>query len=248
VIAAECCYGAELYDPSQAADQQPIANSYFERGAVGFFGSTNTAYGEATRSSAADFITQYFMINVLAGASLGRACLEARQKFVDEQRLDKYNLKTLAQFILLGDPSLHPCREDDQNEKKIKALEDGQTARRIRRLDLAAMGKSKGESATFGGKKKRNPAKKLARRVTSIARQLGVRAQQVESFDVSGGLLYSGAMRSREFRPSMTVVSQKSRPITRIVDGKKRTRHHVKAVVVHTHEGGIADVAHYISR
>ena len=80
--------------------------------------------------SAADFITQYFLVNVLNGASLGRACLEARQKFVDEQYLDIYNLKTLAQFVLLGDPALHPCREDDPDERARKDLADQTAARR----------------------------------------------------------------------------------------------------------------------
>ena len=46
----------------------------------------------------------------------------------------------------------------------------------------------------------------------------------------------------------MIEVSQASRPITDIVGGKVHTRHRVKAVVVHTHEGGIARVAHYISK
>jgi hypothetical protein len=248
VIAAECCYGAELYDPKREKDEKPpIAISYFKRGAVGFFGSTNTAYGEAVRMSAADVITRYFMINVLGGASLGRACLQARQKFVDTEDLDIYNLKTIAQFILLGDPSLQPCQED-ADDKKIESLTDQSTARRIRRMELSALGKSAGESSAFGGKKERNPAKKLATRAKSIARKLGVKPQKIESLDVSGGPLYRNSMRSHEFRPRMVVVSEKSKPTRRTAGEHKRPIRDIKAVVIHTHNGGVARVAHYISR
>ena len=46
----------------------------------------------------------------------------------------------------------------------------------------------------------------------------------------------------------MIELSQASKPIKEMVAGKERTRHRVRAVVVHTHEGGIARVAHYISK
>jgi hypothetical protein len=46
---------------------------------------------------------------LLLGAPLGRALLEARQQFVlDTPLLHPSDLKTLAQFSLLGDPSIHP--------------------------------------------------------------------------------------------------------------------------------------------
>ncbi|MEY4754896.1 MAG: hypothetical protein RJA44_2571, partial [Pseudomonadota bacterium] len=46
---------------------------------------------------------------VLAGASLGRAVLEARQQFAGQRtHLDPFDLKTLVQFYLLGDPSVQP--------------------------------------------------------------------------------------------------------------------------------------------
>jgi hypothetical protein len=248
VVAAECCYGAELYDPKREKDEKPpIAISYFSRGAVGFFGSTNTAYGEATRMGAADILTQYFLIQVLGGASLGRACLRARQKFVDTEDLDIFNLKTIAQFILLGDPSLQPCLEDP-DEAAIEKLADPSAARRIRRMELSALGKSAGESSAFGGKKERNPAKKLATRAKSIARKLGVKPHKIESFDVSGGPLYRNSMRSHQFRPRMVVVSEKSKPIQRTTGEHKRPIRDIKAVVIHTHNGGVARIAHYLSR
>lgn len=249
VIAAECCYGASLYKLEDEKRQRPpIANSYFERGAIAFFGSTNTAYGDAARLSAADYLTQYFLLNVLAGASLGRACLEARQFFVNDKDFDNYCKKTIAQFILLGDPSLHPCLEDDAADNQLKQMADQKTARRIRRMELAALGKSAGEAAAFGSKKGRKPTGNLAKQAKSIARKLGVRPHNIESYDVSGGPLYRGAMKSQKFQPRMIEVSQASPPIKEMVAGKEHIRHRVKAVVVHTHDGGIARVAHYISK
>ena len=92
---------------------------------------------------------------MLAGASLGRACLEARQFFVNDKDFDNYCKKTIAQFILLGDPSLHPCVEDDAADRQLKEMADQKTARRIRRMELSALGKSAGEAAAFGGRKGR---------------------------------------------------------------------------------------------
>lgn len=49
---------------------------------------------------------------MLGGASLGLAALMARQQFVDRtSQMDAVDLKTLAQFYLLGDPSVHPIAE-----------------------------------------------------------------------------------------------------------------------------------------
>jgi hypothetical protein len=113
VIAAECCYGAELWDVANApaADVFGICSTYLGHKAYGFFGSTNIAYGPTDKNEDADLICRFFLESVLAGASLGRAALEARQRYVREaRRLDPTDLKTLAQFLLLGDPSIHPVK------------------------------------------------------------------------------------------------------------------------------------------
>ena len=115
VVAAECCYGAQLYNPKDADNNQlSIANTYFKNQAIGFMGSSTIAYGPADSQGLADLINQYFIKNILAGASSGRAMLEAQQKFlsVSGPHLDPYELKTLAQFYLLGDPSLVPVIEE----------------------------------------------------------------------------------------------------------------------------------------
>ncbi|MGX5817300.1 hypothetical protein ACWKWU_03840 [Chitinophaga lutea] len=111
IAAAECCYGAQLYDPVQTEVNQPsIAQTYLQNHALAFTGSSTIAYGPTEGQGLADLLTQYFLINTLKGASTGRALLEARQRFLDEMgpSLDPYELKTIAQFYLLGDPSLTP--------------------------------------------------------------------------------------------------------------------------------------------
>src|SRR5262249_8748979 len=109
VVAAECCYGAELYDPAEAGGRAGICSPYLSHGAYGFFGSSTIAYGPPDGNGSADLICQYFLERVLRGASLGRAALEARQQFARAASvLDPVDLKTLAQFSLMGDPSVHP--------------------------------------------------------------------------------------------------------------------------------------------
>ncbi len=109
VVAAECCYGAELYDPKAADKHLGIPNQYLLEGAYGFFGSTTVAYGPSNDNDWADLLCQYFFKSLISGASLGRAALEARQNYIlHKGHLSANDLKTLAQFILLGDPAVTP--------------------------------------------------------------------------------------------------------------------------------------------
>lgn len=117
LVAAECCYGAELFNPDNEGNNNlGIANTYLGNKAVAFAGSSTIAYGPASGQGLADLITQYFIKNILLGASTGRAFLEARQQFLSASgpHLDPYELKTLAQFYLLGDPSVQPVLETPQ--------------------------------------------------------------------------------------------------------------------------------------
>ncbi len=106
VLAAECCFGGQLYDPQ--GGQLGICSTYLASGAYGVFGSSTIAYGPSEGNGSADLICQFFLEQVLSGASLGRAALEARQRFVERVTLlDPADMKTLAQFSLLGDPAIH---------------------------------------------------------------------------------------------------------------------------------------------
>lgn len=121
VASVECCYGAQLYDPSgPAGGQMGIANVYMDGGAYGFWGSTTIAYGPATSNANADLICQYFLDEVLNGASIGRAALLARLSFVKSSAaMSPVDLKTLAQFILLGDASIQCIAVPDTGKATI---------------------------------------------------------------------------------------------------------------------------------
>src|SRR5438067_1779071 len=80
VVAAECCYGAQLYDPTLTGAKSPgLCNVYLGNGAYGFFGSSTIAYGPDSSNDWADHICQYFWREILLGSSLGSAVLRARQ-------------------------------------------------------------------------------------------------------------------------------------------------------------------------
>jgi hypothetical protein len=132
IAAAECCYGAQLYDINETS-QVSIANTYLQQGAIAFMGSTNVAYGPSDNLALADLITQFFLVKIFEGASTGRALLEARLQFLNDAGpyLDVIELKTIAQFILLGDPSIHPVKKEiaDPDEKNI-AWKNSRTNRR----------------------------------------------------------------------------------------------------------------------
>jgi len=109
VVAVECCYGTSHWPPSAAHGQASVAMTYLQQGAAGVFGASTVAYGPAASNNYADVLCRMFVAEVLGGASLGRAVLAARQQFVQSQSfLDPTDLKTLAQFNLLGDPAAVP--------------------------------------------------------------------------------------------------------------------------------------------
>ncbi|MEO5899638.1 MAG: C25 family cysteine peptidase, partial [Ilumatobacteraceae bacterium] len=109
VIAAECCYATMHWDPRLGLGQPSVALTFLVEGASGVFGSSTMSYGPAVGNGTADVITRMFLEAVAGGASLGRAALTARQRYVAAAgTLAPTDLKTLAQFDLLGDPSVHP--------------------------------------------------------------------------------------------------------------------------------------------
>jgi hypothetical protein len=116
LVVSQCCFGADLYDPEEVKGVGPICISYFARGALGYLGSTNTVFGGFDKDNSSipyghgDFLASLFWQRVLAGASLGGSLAKARQDFIKTQSMcDSRNLKTLAQFVIFGDPSAAPC-------------------------------------------------------------------------------------------------------------------------------------------
>lgn len=192
VAAVECCYGAELYDAQILGIDLPICQSYLRQGAYGYFGSTTIAYGPADANGAADLVCQYFLLNVLEGASLGRAALAARQQFVQgTAQMDPIDLKTLAQFCLLGDPSVHPVVRNTPTTVP-KGMVSSQAERFFRAERRAKMQ----ETGVFLSKTKptasqRVPVRKVSsttkQALANIAKQAGLESSQAFSaFAVKG--------------------------------------------------------------
>ena len=152
VITAECCYGAQLYKPLEKdlPGSMPICNAYFKNGAIAFLGSSTIAYGPVTTNDQADLVTQYFYMNILSGASAGRALLEARQKYILNHGpdLSPTDLKTIGQFNLLGDPSVQLVIGETENFKKsvgiIQKKDKLDESRKERRKYLLSKGTSLG--------------------------------------------------------------------------------------------------------
>jgi len=193
VVAAECCYGAELFDPKRARGQAGICNTYLKSKAWGFFGSSTIAYGPATGNGSADLICQYFLEAVLAGSSLGRAALEARQRFVRSASvLDPTDLKTLAQFSLMGDPSIHPVWTAHKGLSRTKAFRKafpaagvlplGRSLRRDRLLrDGITLSRTVSAARRAGATR---PTAKIRQVLTQAARESDLKSCSLTSFGV----------------------------------------------------------------
>lgn len=189
VAAVECCYGAELYDALTLGIDLPICQHYLLQGAYGYLGSTTIAYGPADYNALADVICQQFLLNIYAGASLGRAALMARQQFVaDTGQMDPFDLKTLSQFYLLGDPSIHPVAHAESVVTKDKAIKKDidRFARAERRAKLQAVGnfleKTKPTASKLATTKVKGATKQS---LQQLAKESGMgKAQTFISFNV----------------------------------------------------------------
>lgn len=176
VASVECCYGAELYDPEAAGTETAgLANAYLDAGAYGVFGSTTISYGPATGNAYADVLCRFVLERILAGASLGRATLEARQRFAaGAAELDPVDLKTLAQFVLLGDPSIHPVAPAGAPREAV-------VARTERRRRLSLHGRRIQATQAVAVTSPAAPP----RAVRILARRLRVRGARFLAFDVA---------------------------------------------------------------
>lgn len=193
VVAVECCYGAELYDPSDSDMQSGICSTYLRDGAYGYFGSSTIAYGPSQGNGQADLLCQYFLDEVLNGASLGEATLRARHRFAGNYtHLDPIDLKTTVQFFLLGDPSIHAVQAVSHafaKTKTFKQVFDAQQnvkgTRALRREKLVRTGTNL--TATLGVAKRvreKTPLQ-IEELLSSAARESGIRDFGTQSFHLS---------------------------------------------------------------
>lgn len=220
VAAAECCYGAELYDHTLPGWPQPICMSYLLQGAVAFMGSTNIAYGPASSTGGADLICQFFLDDALKGASTGRAMLQARQKFVASQIMSTAtNLKTLAQFVLYGDPSLYatPAPASTLTTTALgaaapdsdDAAKDMKSARKAHRVALQSDGLAFAAAATFLGPITKVP-EAIEKRIQDIAQENGFSIVP-EVYKVTGGSSFKAASKSFGRTQKVAVITERSK-------------------------------------
>lgn len=203
VASAECCYGAELYDPAMAGGQSGICSTFLASGGYGFFGSSTIAYGPPDGNGAADLITQYFMKHVLAGASLGRATLQAQQDFIQVSGLDPVGLKTLSQFYLLGAPHIHPVQKPDTDSHAIDsvlmkgvsaAVVDSDLARVHRRQDLVRKGRGLLNSVVYARPSARlKPGRNVLKALQTMGENLKMEGFDLNSYSVHGGAVPKAA-------------------------------------------------------
>lgn len=194
LAAIECCYGGQLYNPKFARGQAGICNTYLGNKAYGFFGSTTIAYGPASGNGQADLICQYFLRNVLSGASIGRAALEARQKFARSTSMgNPMNIKTLAQFNLYGDPSCSPVKMVDPKTPLPKTPAKGMSYAMVDRIDRASRrralfieGTTISATRSVAHESKKPPSKSIQKALASKAKELGVSGGPTKSFVVEG--------------------------------------------------------------
>ena len=208
VAAVECCYGAELYDSITLNIDMPICQSYLRQGTYGYFGSTTIAYGPADENGAADLICQYTLLNVLGGASIGRSVLMARQQFVEHNaQMDPIDLKTLAQFCLYGDPSVHPviAPVPAKMVTDVEAADANRFFRSERRAKLKLQGNFLKQTKPTASK--RRPAVKMSKAMkkalANIARQGGLPPdEKFVAFGVKGAKTTKGGSAKTATAPS----------------------------------------------
>jgi hypothetical protein len=203
IAAAECCYGGELYDAETLALPLPICQSYLAQGALAYMGSTTIAYGPAEGNGSADLLTQFFLIQLLGGASIGRAALAARQEFVAQTgQMDPVDLKTLAQFCTYGDPSVHPVSVPSPTHV-LKSADPGHAeglARRERRAKLVAAGEHLQRTKATAERVAKGTASALARKaLANIARAAGISGDGFVAYavDAKGAGARSGTKRQK---------------------------------------------------
>jgi hypothetical protein len=241
VVAAECCYGAQLYDPQQVGGVAGLCNAYLAGQAYGFFGSSTIAYGPAEGNGSADLLCQYFVRHVLEGSSLGRAALEARHDFVRNATVvDPADLKTLAQFSLMGDPSIHPVLAQTDvipaPAKSQKGLPMSALlalrGRRVRRTNLSADGSALAASAAVARKRVEPPDDRqgMSSNILQLANVPELRSGTMLSFDVD--------------RSMASATGTKSVPWAKTLPSAPPPRVHV---VVGTSDDGPAPVARVIA-
>jgi hypothetical protein len=200
VVVAECCYGAQLYDPK--ANPLGMANTYLGNGASAYMGSTNISYGQDDTNDWADLLCRYFMNEIIAGSSVGLAMLHARQTYIQgKTSMGNNDLKTLAQFLVLGDASSHcvqiPTAAMIAQERFVGADGLEARARADRRKAAQQLGKFLESSRTVVGRASDSEPPAC---VIQVVQQCGFTQPKIVSFEAQN----SGPQGAHSKNPAIT--------------------------------------------
>ncbi len=262
VAAAECCYGAQLFDPAQNDGQSGICNTYLGNKAYGFFGSTTIAYGPSDSNDQADLICQYFLQSLLQGASLGRATLEARQKFINTADMsDPSNIKTIAQFNLYADPSVTPIKPRLASTKDIggAAPMKLRLERVERRRDSFSRGLALAKSQPTVTKEMRKLEAGISDALKKAAVDQGLHAKEILTFKVKAPPVSKSmppGLVAKEIFPSSihvvfgTTEEMTKKSTTKVLSGEKKLPPIVGiiALIIKEINGNMASIKKIFSR
>jgi hypothetical protein len=244
VVAAECCYGAQLINATNSGGgtQLSISNNYLLNGALGFLGSSTIAYGPVDSNDQADLVCAYFFSSVLKGASTGRSLLEARQQYLSRSgpHLDPVALKTISQFYLLGDPSLQPV-ENPIDDKKAAA---GADTIKGRRLQLFNKGAVLQQSVIPAEKVPVTRSVKRRKDIKAILEQEGM-MDSIEEHYISDPKRERSSLAAKEMAPNP--IQYRTFTMKTPEKGKKPVKQ-IKLLLVKESDSGILDYHVYFAR
>jgi hypothetical protein len=189
IAVAECCYGGQLKRVPKSNTRLGICEVYLKDGAHAFAGSTTVAYGDFERNGDADLLCQFFIEEILGGASVGRAFLEARHRFVEKASpLDPAERKTLAQFNVYGDPSITPVSVQAPSltsaASTAEVLSAARDERKERRRQLFQQGSALQIREPLLRRSPAKPAARAPRALQAKARELNLRPTAALSFEL----------------------------------------------------------------
>lgn len=105
-IGVEACYGARYLGGLEPQDS--ILLTALENRCISFLGSSRIAYGTSQPTgSCADLVVGTYIHGLAQGCSAGDAYVNGLCVLVESGELDDTAAKTLAEFSLYGDPSVH---------------------------------------------------------------------------------------------------------------------------------------------
>jgi Peptidase family C25 len=150
LVSTTCCWGAQIFSPNARHARRgrwPLASTYLRKGAFAFVGSTGRAWFGGPTMGFADYIVADYLKWILRRASIGRAFLESKHGYMcyyleGGGTPDALDQKTLIEYVLLGDPSIHPVRRKvshpesalDAQERAQRRVVHARRAREIRKL------------------------------------------------------------------------------------------------------------------